>query len=106
MTLTYILQPLSVSKVEYPRHTLEAWKRIEEGRSSDRGFDVRLRILFAASHDVPVPPLDLKFKGDSIARKTFLCAVLMWAEPKVMSLMTKKSLRLRCFTGLNLVSTA
>ncbi len=99
----YLSNPDGV-RVEYPRNTLQAWERSEDGRPSDRRFGVRLRLLFDPSEYSPVTasPLDLMFKGGTIARETFLRAVLMWATPKVIRLMGRKPFRLRCMAGMNI----
>lgn len=99
----YLSTPDGV-RVEYPRNTLQAWERIEDGRPTDRRFGVRLRLIFEPSEYSPVTasPLDLMFKGGTIARETFLRAVLMWATPKVMDLMGRKPIRLRCIAGVNI----
>ena len=70
----YLATPEGI-RVEYPRHKLEAWERTEESRPSDRRFGVRLRILFAASHDASATasPLDLMFEEvQSLAKHYFM----------------------------------
>lgn len=98
----YLSSPDRV-RVEYPRRTLLEWVRSEEGRPTDRRFGVRLRLLFTPSLRSPATasPLDLMFKGGTIARETFLRALLAWAKPHVLERMGKRPIRLRTLAAIN-----
>lgn len=89
--------------LEFPRKSLLSWSKYEDVNSSDRKIPVRLRLLHKPSYSTPATasPLDLQFKGGTMARENFLRALISWSCPEIASPIYKKNIRVRVMTALN-----
>lgn len=88
---------------EYPRTSLIAWSKFDNTKSQDRRTPAKLRLMYKPSYAVPATtyPLDLQFRTGVTMRENFLRALISWARPEPVRILTGGDVRVQVFSALD-----